>query len=109
MSAVSFIHNNVDLLYDISLSLPFTFSMLALPCSKTHKMKGFVTMEKVILSILLMLWQVSVHLSKLVSSIIILSWSAWIVSPFFSFCLSFLSCSYTQESEKVTSNTQMLS
>lgn len=62
---VSYIQNNVYLLYNVSFSLPFTFSMLALPCSKIHKMKGFVTMEKVILSILPMLWQVSFHLSLL--------------------------------------------
>lgn len=91
----------MSLSLSLSFSLSQTFSMLALPCSKIHKMKGFVTMEKVILSILPMLWQVSLCLSCLLFTSSSLC-PACLVPPVLSLSLSFLQCCRPVELQQTT-------
>lgn len=68
---------------DVSFIFLPTFSMLALPNSKTRKMMGFVTMEIVILRIPPILWQVLDCLALLLPFII----SVFTCIPCLIFCV----------------------
>lgn len=64
--------------------------MLALPCSRIYMMTGFVTMEKMILIILLMLWQVFHSVLSGVYFLLTLSRSACLILLLLSLYASFI-------------------